>query len=44
MKEESGNGDGGRDPDFGGLAKLALVAGSDVLFDIMNDQRPPEMI
>ena len=35
---------GGRDPDFGGMAKLALVAGSDVLFDIMSNRQPPETI
>ena len=43
---EQGSRDGncGRDSDFGGLAKLALVAGGDVLFNIVSNQRPPEAI
>jgi len=43
-EEGSGNGDSGRDSDFGGLAKLALVAGSDVLCNIMSNRRPPKAI
>ena len=36
-KEGYRNGDSRRDPDFGGLAELALVAGGDVLSDIMSN-------
>ena len=43
-EEGSGNGDSGRNPDFGGLAELVLMSGSDVLPDIVSNRRPPKAI
>ena len=37
MEQGSGYGDCGRDSNFGGLAKLTLVAGGDVLFNIISN-------
>ncbi len=32
------------DTNLGGLAKLALMAGGDVLFDVISKGRPPELV
>jgi len=43
-KEWGGDCNGGRNADFGGLAKLALMAGGDVPFDILLEGGPPEAV
>jgi len=39
-----GDCDGGQNVDLGGLAKLALMAGGDVPFDILLEGGPPEVV
>ena len=39
-----GDCDGGRNADLGGLAKLALMAGGDVPFDVLLEGGPPEAV
>ena len=43
-KEWGGDCDGGRNADLGGLAKLALMAGGDVPFDVLLEGGPPEAV